>query len=45
MWYEKAAAQNDERAQVNLVSIRKGNGVEQDYRQAKSWYERGCSSK
>ena len=46
MWYEKAAAQNDERAQVNLaVLYAKGNGVEQDYRQAKSWYEKGCSSK
>lgn len=44
MWYEKAAAQNDERAQVNLaVLYAKGNGVEQDYRQAKSWYEKAAA--
>ncbi len=44
MWYEKAVAQNDERAQVNLaVLYAKGNGVEQDYRQAKSWYEKAAA--
>ncbi|EOF4705224.1 hypothetical protein [Klebsiella sp. RHBSTW-00215] len=37
MWYEKAAAQNDPRAQVKIgVMYANGLGVNQDYQLAKS---------
>ncbi len=44
LWYEKAAANNDLRAQVNRGEIYAHSmGVNQDYQQAKYWYEKAAT--
>jgi TPR repeat protein len=43
-WFEKAAAQNDPRAQYELgVMYAKGKGVTQDYAQAQAWFEKAAA--
>ena len=44
IWYEKAADQNDPRAQAKLgVMYANGLGVNQDYQQSKLWYEKAAA--
>lgn len=43
IWYEKAADQNDPRAQAKLgVMYANCLGVNQDYQQSKSWFEKAA---
>ena len=42
-WFEKAAAQNDPRAQYELgVLYLEGKGVKQDYTQAQTWFDKAA---
>lgn len=43
-WYEKAAAQGNVDAQVNLgVMYAQGKGVQQDYAKAREWFEKAAA--